>query len=62
MPETPNPKGLHCPDCKGVRLTVHSSYRPCPGVKIRYRVCSACGARLQTREVVVRPRPKRKPA
>ena len=51
---SPGPRGLYCPDCRGVRLTVTSSSRPCAGVKIRYRKCSACGLRLKTREIVVR--------
>jgi len=54
------PKGLHCPNCGGVRLTVVSSARPCVGVKVRYRKCAACGGNVTTREVVVQPG-KRKP-
>lgn len=60
MSDTPKPKGLHCPNCCGVRLTVLSSYRPVAGVKIRYRECSACGEPVKTREVVVRGRPRLK--
>lgn len=52
MPD-PNPKGLYCPSCRGVRLTVISSKKPAPGIKIRYRRCGACSHRFSTREVVV---------
>ncbi|VTU02447.1 : Ogr_Delta [Gemmataceae bacterium] len=52
MPD-PNPKGLYCPNCRGVRLTVSSSKKPAPGIKVRYRRCSTCGHRFSTREVVV---------
>ncbi|WP_439628803.1 NrdR family transcriptional regulator [Gemmata sp.] len=48
-----SPKGLYCPNCRGVRLTVSSSKKPAPGVKVRYRKCSTCGHRFTTREVVV---------
>lgn len=61
MPKSPNPMGLYCPDCRGVRLTVVSSKRPCPGVKVRYRRCSACGLRLTTREVVTQSRRMKPP-
>ena len=53
---TPKPKGLHCPSCGGYRLTVITTKKPCPGVKIRYRRCSACSTRLTTREVVIKVR------
>jgi len=55
-PEKPekSPMGLFCPYCHGARLAVVSVSRPCPGLKVRYRKCSACGCRLTTREVVVR--------
>lgn len=53
MPD-PNPKGLYCPACRGVRLTVAASRCPCPGVRVRYRRCTTCGAHLVTREIVVR--------
>ena len=58
-PNHTNPRGLFCPDCGGVRLTVVSSRRPCPGVKIRYRKCSACGVNLTTREVVIKSKIKK---
>lgn len=52
-------KGIFCPNCCGVRLTVVASRRPSPGVKIRYRKCVACEEPLTTREVVV-PRTKKR--
>lgn len=58
MSNPPPPRGLYCPDCRGVRLTVTDTTRPAPGVRIRYRSCSACGCKLKTREVVVRVYPK----
>ena len=61
---TPAPKGLYCPSCRGVRLTVRVIYkRRATGVYIRYRECSACGCRFKTREhfVHVTRRPKKKP-
>jgi transcriptional regulator NrdR family protein len=59
MPTDPPLKGLSCPECRGVRLTVYSSRRPGAGVKLRYRKCSACGCRVKTREVVVPIRPRK---
>lgn len=53
------PKGLFCPECRGVRLTVTDTTKPVAGVRIRYRVCSACGCKLKTREVVVKVTPAR---
>lgn len=61
MSDLPKPKGLYCPTCHGVRLTVNSSTRPAPGVKVRYRACSACGHRFKTREVVVSHRAASRP-
>jgi hypothetical protein len=49
-----NPRGLFCPVCRGVRLTVRNTKHPCAGVRIRYRVCTACETVLSTREVVVK--------
>lgn len=51
--DEPTPKGLYCPTCRGVRLTVTHSQRPAPGVRIRYRRCTACGSRVKTRETIV---------
>jgi len=56
-----SPKGLHCPGCKGFRLTVTDTVKPAAGVRIRYRCCSACGTRIKTREVIVHVYPA-KPA
>lgn len=56
-----NPKGLYCPNCRGVRLTFHRTYKPCPGVTFRYRRCSACHLRIKTKEIIVAytyPRPR----
>lgn len=50
-PPSPRPRGIVCPDCLG-RLAVVCTKCPCPGVRIRHRVCTACGLRLVTREVV----------
>lgn len=51
MPESP--KGIYCPSCRGVRLAVYCTKRPCPGIRIRYRRCSACNTRVKTKEVVI---------
>jgi transcriptional regulator NrdR family protein len=48
------PKGLHCPECRGARVLVLSSYRPVAGRKFRYRKCTACGCRFKTVEIVVK--------
>lgn len=50
----PNPKGVYCPSCRGVRLVVSKVTRPCPGVCRRYRRCSACGAKVVTEERAVK--------
>ncbi len=50
----PKPKGLYCPQCRGVRLTVVKTVLPCPGVRIRYRKCSTCNAKIKTTETVNR--------
>lgn len=55
----PNPKGIYCPSCRGVRLAVLATRRPCPGLVLRYRKCSACDARLVTEERVSASRVKR---
>jgi transcriptional regulator NrdR family protein len=47
------PKGLYCPVCHGVRLTMESSKKPTSGAKIRYRKCTVCGSTLKTRETIV---------
>ena len=57
MPDTKspgNPRGLYCPSCRGVRLTVRHTKTPCPGVKVRYRKCTTCERILKTQEVVVK--------
>ncbi len=54
-----NPKGIYCPECRGVRLAVIKVRRVCPGVTVRYRKCSACGARLVTEERVSKARGKK---
>ena len=52
--------GFACPQCRGVRLFVYRTRRPCPGLVVRYRKCTACGHRIVTDE---RPRaPKGRPA
>lgn len=53
----PAPKGFSCPSCAGVRLCVYRTRRPCPGLVVRYRECSACGLRVVTEE---RVRPAKK--
>lgn len=64
--ETPPPKpaapplGLYCPDCRGVRLMVVCTKKPCPGLRLRYRVCSACELVIRTKEVVIGTNRKRK--
>lgn len=61
MPDPkPKLKGMYCSSCHGVRLTVASTYSPLPGVKVRYRRCSACGSRVTTREVVVKVVPAKR--
>lgn len=45
-----DPRGLYCPHCHGIRLMVSATKRPQPGVKIRYRQCSACGTKVKTTE------------
>ena len=52
QPKRLKPKGLYCPNpaCLGTSLRVTSVRRPCPGKKIRYLVCTACGARRKTTE------------
>lgn len=59
---TPNPKGLYCPECKGHRLFVTCTKKPCPGVRVRYLRCSACSLKLKTREVLVRYVPRARAA
>jgi transcriptional regulator NrdR family protein len=49
-----SPKGLHCPSCHGVRLTVICTKKPCPGVRVRYRKCTACGQKVTTKEIIIR--------
>jgi len=51
-PTPANPKGLFCPNCRGVRLAVTTTKRPCPGRRVRYRKCTACGTRIRTVEVI----------
>lgn len=46
----PNPKGMFCPNCRGIRLVVTSRKRPAPGLRIRYLRCVECAARLKTEE------------
>jgi transcriptional regulator NrdR family protein len=60
MPE-PNPKGIYCPSCRGVRLEVYATRHPAPGLTVRYRECSACNTRLVTEErvSVCRGKPRR---
>lgn len=47
---TQPPKGFACANCRGVRLFVYRTRRPCAGLVVRYRECSACGARVVTEE------------
>lgn len=65
-----NPRGLFCPNCRGVRLVTTHTRQVCPGKTVRHRVCSACRTKVITEEVVARVRkpkspkgklPKRKP-
>lgn len=49
--------GIVCGKCGG-KLTIRSSYRPRPNVKIRYKVCLGCGAKATTRETLVVPASK----
>lgn len=47
-----NPKGIYCPDCRGVRLFVLYVKRPCPGRCVRYLICSTCDTRIKSTEKV----------
>lgn len=51
-----NPRGFYCPSCRGHRLSVTTVKRPCPGLVVRYRRCTACGAKLITEERVAKTR------
>ena len=53
MAEIGLPKGLFCPVCRGVRLTVRTSKTPTSGAKFRYRKCTVCGSTLKTKETIV---------
>lgn len=57
MSQAPNPRGLYCPACRGVRLTVVKTYRPSAGVLVRYRKCVECRTRLKTEERTVQTVP-----
>lgn len=48
-------KGIDCPHCRGFRLTLLRSTRPCRGVIRRRRECTACGHRFNTEERVAAP-------
>lgn len=52
----PNPRGIFCPDCRGVRLHVESVRHPCAGRTVRYYRCTACDAKVITEETVSRTR------
>ncbi|HVL14486.1 MAG TPA: hypothetical protein VM529_18075 [Gemmata sp.] len=52
MPGEPTIRGISCPTCRGQRLAVSYTHQPAPGVRVRYRECSACGTRMKTRETV----------
>lgn len=52
-PPAPRPKGMFCPNCRGVRFTVASRSRPSSGVRVRYLRCNGCEAVLKTAERVV---------
>ena len=55
-------RGFTCPDCKGVRLHVMTTYKPSSGLIVRYRQCSACGHRTVTEERVSKVRRARRSA
>ncbi len=46
-------EGIHCPDCRNVRLFVVKTRRPSSDRIVRTRECSACGLRIVTQEKVV---------
>ena len=55
--------GISCPQCKGIRLVVQRVRHPCPGIKRRYVMCTACNYRFRTKEVIdgpIIPYPPRK--
>lgn len=54
-----NPKGIYCPSCRGVRFTVVTTRRPCPGLTVRYRRCTACGTKITTEDRIRTPKEKK---
>lgn len=51
-------KGLRCPECRGVRLHVYSTYKPLPGRVIRYLRCTACGHKTKSEERLLGQSPR----
>jgi Zn ribbon nucleic-acid-binding protein len=60
MPDAADLTGFTCPQCRGHRLAVYRTRRPCPGRVVRYRECSACGYREVGKESKSHVLPKRK--
>jgi hypothetical protein len=55
-------RGFTCPHCRGVRLFVYRTRRPCAGKIVRYRQCSVCGFRTTTEEKLGHALPGRDPS
>jgi len=50
LPKPKRLRGFTCPNCRGVRLFVYRTRRPCAGKVVRYRQCSTCTYRTTTEE------------
>lgn len=53
-PPAKKTRGLFCPRCQGSALPIVKTHLPCPGSRIRYRVCSKCSCRIVTGERILR--------